>query len=256
MRDPRYKEIASDLRAKIEGGALKRGAQLPTEKQLMAQYSASRNTVRDAVRFVVNLGLVQTHAGRGSFVTRKIDPFVTTLGSGSGVGGDTRQYRSDVARGEHKAVTSDPRIEVQEARVAPELKLDPTESVVSRHQERFLDDQPSSLQTTFYPMQLVEDGAGKLLSPVNIEPGAVSYLTEVLGVKEIGWQDKVIVRAPDKEEAKFFDLADDGRVAIVEIRRTAFVEGGEVRPLRLTVTTCPADRNQFLIRRGQVPDDA
>jgi GntR family transcriptional regulator len=246
---PRYQQIADDLRAKIERGEYARGSQLPTEKELRLRYGASRNTVRDAIRVVVNLGLVRTQAGRGTFVAEKIDPFVITLGRGSGVGSDTAQYLSDAHQRE--PFSSDPRVEVQRSRAAPELKLPDGASVISRHQERFLDGRPWSLQTTFYPMDLVRRGAEKLLWTTPIEPGAVRYLAEVLGVKEVGWEDRVTVRVPDENEEAFFQLADDGRVAIIEIRRTAFQETGQ--PLRLTVTTCPADRNAILFITGSVP---
>jgi GntR family transcriptional regulator len=43
-------------------------------------------------------------------------------------------------------------------------------------------------------------------------------------------------------------------VAIIEIRRTAFEESGA--PLRLTVTTCPADRNELQFNTGRVPGRA
>lgn len=249
MGDPRYQQIADDLRAKIERGDYPPGSQLPTEQELTLRYGASRNTVREAVRVVVNLGLVQPQAGRGTFVAERIDPFVITLGRGPSVGGDTGQYLSDAR--EREPFSSSPRVEVQTASAAPELGLADGTSVVSRHQERYLDGRPWSLQTTFYPMDLVHQGADRLLWTTHIEPGAVSYLADVLNLTEIGWRDRVIVRVPDENEAAFFQLPVDGRVAIIEIRRTAFEESG--RPLRLTVTACPADRNELLFTTGQVP---
>jgi GntR family transcriptional regulator len=46
MADPMYRQIADDLRAKIESSEIGPGDQLPTETELMDQYEASRNTVR------------------------------------------------------------------------------------------------------------------------------------------------------------------------------------------------------------------
>ena len=57
------------------------------------QYNASRNTVRDAIKWLTTLGLVETRPGQGTFVVEKINPFVTTLtgdpqtGRGGGEGG-------------------------------------------------------------------------------------------------------------------------------------------------------------------------
>ncbi len=79
MPDPMCRQIAGDLRQKIESGELGHGAQLPAELQLRAQYDASGNTVRDAVNWLIGMRLVETRPGHGTFVAEKIDPFVTTL---------------------------------------------------------------------------------------------------------------------------------------------------------------------------------
>ena len=58
---------------------LKPGQQLETEIELRERYGASRNTVRDAIKLLTTLSLVETRPGQGTFVVNKIDPFVTTL---------------------------------------------------------------------------------------------------------------------------------------------------------------------------------
>jgi GntR family transcriptional regulator len=249
---PMYRQIADDLRQKIESGKLGHGDQLPTELELREGYEASRNTVRDAVKWLIGRGLVETRPGQGTFVVQKIDPFVTSLGStGSGVGEGTAYYASQVEAERRKATVSAPRIEVKPGTEAAELHVAENETVVSRHQQRYIDGTPWSLQTSFYPMSFVNRGAVNLIQAVDMPDGVVKYLTKVLGIKEIRWRDTITVRAPDATEAAFFQLPDDGRVAVVEIRKTAFGASGE--PLRLTVTTYPADRNKFLIDVGDVP---
>ena len=79
MPNPMYRQIAEDLRAKIESGELASGTRLRTELELREDYDASRNTVRDAIKWLTNLGLVETKPGQGTFVVQTIDPFVTTL---------------------------------------------------------------------------------------------------------------------------------------------------------------------------------
>ena len=65
MAQPRYRQIASELRDQIASGTLREGDRLPTEPQLQEQYRASRNTVRDATALLVNEGLVRRGPGRG-----------------------------------------------------------------------------------------------------------------------------------------------------------------------------------------------
>ena len=79
MADPMYRVIAEDLQDQIEARMLPAGAQLPTELELRDRYDASRNTVRDAVKWLITRGLVETRPGQGTFVVEKIVPFVTTL---------------------------------------------------------------------------------------------------------------------------------------------------------------------------------
>src|SRR3984893_7442574 len=89
---PVYRLLADDLRKKIESGELGHGTQLPTELELREQYDASRNTVRDAVKLLLTRGLVETRPGQGTFVVQTIDPFITTLDSVTGVGGEGDAY--------------------------------------------------------------------------------------------------------------------------------------------------------------------
>jgi GntR family transcriptional regulator len=257
MADPMYRQIADDLRQKIESGALSPGAQLPTELELREQYNnASRNTVRDAVKWLTARNLVETRPGHGTFVVEKIDPFVTPLDAVSGFGdeGGTSVYASETTAGRRPTV-SVPRIEIHQAAgvVASALQLAEGSTVVSRHQQRFIDGTPWSLQTTFYPMSYVERGATDLLVAIDMKDGVVRYLEEKLGIKQAGWRDKITVRAPDTTEAAFFRLPDDGRVAVFENHRTSFDESG--KPLRLTITAYPADRNQFIVTNGSVPPE-
>ena len=86
MADPMYRIIADELRQQIESGLLPPGGQLPTELELRDRFSASRNTIRDAVKLLISLGLVETRPGQGTFVTERIDPFVTTLSADADAG--------------------------------------------------------------------------------------------------------------------------------------------------------------------------
>jgi GntR family transcriptional regulator len=250
MPDPIWRRIAEDLRVKIENGELgSSGQPLPSELELRAEYKASRNTVRDAVKWLMSRGLVETRPGQGTYVVQAIDPFVTSLTAEHSPGvSQTTSYASEVAAsGGRKATVSVPRIEVQTPTgvVADQLGLTDTDSVVIRHQQRYIDDIPWSLQTTHYPMSFVERGATDLLVPQDKPDGVVHYLGEKLGIRQTGWTDIMQVRAPDSVESAFFGLPDDGRVAVIEIRRTAFDH--DKKPFRITITTYPADRNQFTV---------
>ena len=257
MAEPMYRQIADDLRQQIESGQLAPGSQLRTELELREHYEASRNTVRDALRWLITRGLIETRPGQGTYVVEKIDPFVTTLAvTEPGLdGGEGTFYASEVTAQGRKPTTTNPRVEIQLAgrRVGSALRLDPDATVVSRHQQRFIDGTPWSLQTTFYPMQFVQAGAVRLIQADDIHEGAVRYLAAELGITQVGFRDRIAVRSPDQNETAFFKLPEDGRVAVIELLRTGFDENGA--PIRFTVNVFPADRNQFVVNAGAVPDE-
>jgi GntR family transcriptional regulator len=256
MAEPMYRQIADDLRGKIDSGEIAHGAQLPTEIELMDAYSASRNTVRDAIKLLTTRGMVEPRPGQGTFVVEKINPFVTTLtddpltGRGGGEGG---VYIAEVQAGGRTPTVSEPRVEVQRASepIADALRIKEGDQVVSRHYERFIDGIPFSLQTSFYPMDFVLEGATRLIEATDIPEGTVVYLDEKLGVKQTGYRDSIQVRPPNDREAPFFRIPADGQIPVFEVYRIAFDQNS--KRVRLTITVYPADRNRLVVSVGTVP---
>lgn len=77
---PRYQIIAEGLAAQIESGALKEGELLPSEAQLCETHGVSRHTVREAIRALAGLGLVDARPGIGTRVVAQTSGgYVQTL---------------------------------------------------------------------------------------------------------------------------------------------------------------------------------
>jgi GntR family transcriptional regulator len=202
-----YRQIADDLGRQIESGELPPGNRLPAELELRARYDASRNTVRDAVRWLITRGLVETRPGQGTFVTAEIVPFVTALTPSLeiGFGGEDGTYVMEVTAKRRIPEARIPRVEIQQAADtgAVELQLARDAMVISRHQQRYIDETPWSLQTSFYPRTLDERGAERLSVANDIAQGAVAYIEETLSIKLMGWRDKITVRAPTRWRRPF-----------------------------------------------------
>ncbi|GAB2808009.1 FadR/GntR family transcriptional regulator [Streptomyces sp. NPDC054796] len=60
---------ASGLRAMIAGGELVAGQQLPPEPELCARLGVSRGSLREAVRSLAALGMLESRHGAGTFVS-------------------------------------------------------------------------------------------------------------------------------------------------------------------------------------------
>ena len=260
MSEPMYRLIADDLRRQIETGELPPGAQLKSEVELREEYGqgqdnrTSRNTIRDAIKLLVSRGMVETRPGQGTFVVTKMDPFVSKLNTNPESGGiEDEIFKLDVKEQGRTPQESIPRVEVQLPTdlVIEQLKLPHGAQVISRHQERRIDQTPWSMQTTFYPMDFVtKHGATRLLMAENIKAGMVKYL-ETLDIKQVGWRDAIVGWPLTAAERAFFGLSEKVQVAIFEFRRTGYDERG--MPVRFTVTVYPADRNQFEMEAGRVP---
>ena len=99
MAGPVYRRIAEDLRRKIESGELDHGIQLPTELELSREYDVSRHTVRDAVKWLIRCGLVETFPGQGNFVANDIDPPATNHTSEleNGIDAESAAHASELA---------------------------------------------------------------------------------------------------------------------------------------------------------------
>ena len=76
---PMYQHIADDLRDQISNGRARAQREATDRRRAERPVRGSRNTVRDAIRRLTDEGLLETRPGHGTFVTTKVDPFVTVL---------------------------------------------------------------------------------------------------------------------------------------------------------------------------------
>jgi len=67
---PLYHQLRELLLEKIDSGEWAPGYQLPAEKDISAEYGVSRATVRQAMQFLENQGLIERFQGKGTFVGR------------------------------------------------------------------------------------------------------------------------------------------------------------------------------------------
>ena len=64
-----YKKIVDDVLDQINHGQLRKGDKLPTELSLATQFDVSRTCVREAIKSLEAMGIVQSIQGSGSYIT-------------------------------------------------------------------------------------------------------------------------------------------------------------------------------------------
>ena len=68
MEQPAYKRIGEMIRQRINDGVYSLGSQLPTELELVEEFSASRMTVSKGLSELIEAGLIKRIRGKGTFV--------------------------------------------------------------------------------------------------------------------------------------------------------------------------------------------
>jgi DNA-binding GntR family transcriptional regulator len=137
------------------------------------------------------------------------------------------------------------------AGISAELQIEEGAAVISRRQQRHASGAAWSLRTVFCPIRLVEQGAHRLLETGSIIGGAVNYPQATLGIRLAGWPERITVRVPSTTECTFFQLPGDGRVSVIESRRTGCDSTG--KPFVVIGRVYPADRNELVINVGLTP---
>lgn len=65
-KQPRYRQLADELLADVRAGRIRVGDTLPGELELVERFGVSRHTVREALRLLGELGLIERRQGVGT----------------------------------------------------------------------------------------------------------------------------------------------------------------------------------------------
>ena len=76
-----YEDIVSQIRELIADGRLKSGDQLPSERELSEMFQVSRASVREAIRALESMGLIEIRSGEGTYVASSVETLLSPLAS-------------------------------------------------------------------------------------------------------------------------------------------------------------------------------
>lgn len=205
LSQPLYHQIREALRLRIEKGELSPGSAIPTEQELVAQYGVSRITIREAVRGLVEEGLLTRRQGKGTFVAAR--RFAERLGALTGFSEEM------TARG----IVPGARLLSSESvvlagREAAQLDLPEGVTAYRIVRLRFVGDDPISLETAIFPFDIGLRVAQADQSSVGYYP----LLEEQYGFKLSGADQTIAARGASAEEASALGLRRGAPVLVVE----------------------------------------
>jgi GntR family transcriptional repressor for pyruvate dehydrogenase complex len=67
-KERRYEQVAEQIQKLIAGGTLKPGDRLPPERELAVRFGVARSSIRDAVRTLEVMGILEPRQGAGTVV--------------------------------------------------------------------------------------------------------------------------------------------------------------------------------------------
>ncbi|MDR2365243.1 MAG: GntR family transcriptional regulator, partial [Zoogloeaceae bacterium] len=90
--------IAETLERRVLEGSLKPGGRLPPERELAAELSVSRPSLREAIQKLASRGMLQSRRGGGTYVTDRLeasffDPWREMLGAHPNLREDLLEFR-------------------------------------------------------------------------------------------------------------------------------------------------------------------
>jgi len=228
-----YARIREELRERILSGAWQPNDPVPSERELMAQYSVSRITVRQALGELQKESLIFKLAGKGAYVAQT-RPF-QELGRLQGFA------EAMEARG-HEAFNRVLAVEhiVASALVASRLGLAAGAPVTEIKRVRHLDRQPVSLDVTWVPRAL-----GERLAREDLATRDVFLILENDCATPLGHAD-LVIDAGLADESLGAQLGITAGAPVLRIERLTHDAAG--RPVDYEHLYCRADNFQYRLR--------
>lgn len=223
-RADRARQVADVLRHQVRDGVYADG--LPGEADLVAEFSVSRNTVREALTILKAEGLIDRGPRVGTHVAqRKYDHGLHALVGLKETFKDYGEVRNEVRAATHLPAP---------AAVARRLQLNPGEPIVFIERLRYLGDLPLSLDLTYLAPDI-----GAAVLEHSLETNDVFALIEQVTARRLGSADIALEAvSADPHTAATLDIPAGG--AILMLERLATLDDG--RPVDLEYIRLRGDR--------------
>jgi GntR family transcriptional regulator len=230
---PRYRQVAQTLINEIAAGHYPVGDLMPTEMELCEQFGASRFTVRQAIKQLVELGLVSRQAGVGTKVLGR-EPKSNYRQVMQGIA-DLRQYTADTELEIH-----DQRMVTVRGDLSATLEASEGENWLRIEGIRRLGDRraPPICLTEIYihpAFRSVRDLGGRSTVPIYVK------IEEQFGERVMEIQQQISAAALSKRIAGLLD-AKPGSPALI-VNRSYRNQRGEL--IEVALSTHPADRFSY-----------
>jgi GntR family transcriptional regulator len=231
----KHEAVASSLSRDIIRGVLEPGERLAGEHELAARFSVSRGTVRQALAALQRDGLIEKHAGAGSFVTFDGHPLDQGLGWAQALNRHGVRSSTEVLRLEWITAPA----------VAAELGLPDSRFLALDRCRRLQTGETVSLERSRLPWREELDD----LVLDDLRAGSLTATLADLGLRPAGWTERVELGRLDQDDAAALDArAGD---PFLSCTRTAYLADGG--PVEHVVSLLDPRHFRLELAYGQLP---
>lgn len=228
---PLYKQIEKLIRDKIETNNWQVGQNVPPEQELAKKFGVSINTVKSAIKNLINEGYLSRKKGKGTYIAQpKIQEALIQKLVGFYEDMTEKGYSlySKVLRLSPDHVSTD---------IAEKLELGKGELIVNLERIRYINNEPICLVSSYYPYELCSGLLNEDLSNQSV----YRLLEEKYGlyVERANRSLEAIVAA--KEDAKLLGIRQGDPVQLLE--SIAYLDTG--RPVEYYIAKHRGDRSKF-----------
>lgn len=229
---PKYAQVVSEIRRRIEGGSYPSGSLLPSEHQLVDEFSVSRPTIVKALGTLRQQGWISTQQGKGSFV-RGRPPLA-----------DAERTRPahgvlEVPEAELAGELVQAGVKLAPPHVTALLKLKPGSRAFVRQRLLTEDGEPVELASAWLPLELA--AGTDLASPDLLNESIRHHLYTRKIIRLDHAVEQITARHPTGEEAALLCVPPDAPVLSVIV--TAYDAAGA--PVQVSDLALPGQRHEL-----------
>ncbi len=233
-----WKQIADTLGNEIRNRAFNATGRLPSESELSARFGVNRHTLRQAVAALQVDGLVRIEPGRGTFVQHELLDYVLS-----------RRTRFNENLQRQGLLPSKQLLTARELpaseRVAQELRVDRSATVLMVELLDEANQQPIALATAYYPAARFS-GLLDMLGNLGNGTGTTDILRH-FGIEDyVRAENRITTQMPSEETARLLKQPTTRPVLCVESLDVDMTG----RPIKYGETVFCGDRVQLVVNPG------
>ncbi|WP_188204595.1 GntR family transcriptional regulator [Desemzia incerta] len=234
----KYLFIYNDMKNRILNGEFVANEKLPFEKDLCISYNTSKMTIKKAFDLLVEDGLIIKKRGVGTFIkdinSKEMERLIVTS-----------QFQGLTSTNPKNKITSKIlkfNIIPADSDIERQLNLTPDSFVYDIHRVRYTNGQPTVIEQTYMPIDLVVG-----LNKTHLKNSLYKYIEEELNYKIQSAHRRVSVRKATEEEAQNLELQVGDPVAVAE--QVAYFDNGRAFEYSFSVHHYNFYSAQFIVTK-------